>query len=58
MENFIKNEFQSYSVVTSLEHINLIHSLFMKDTDLDVSAIKVLKFRHFHWNEKRIKKRG
>ena len=56
-ESFIKSEFQSHSVATPLEHISLIHDLFIKDTDLDASAIKVLRFKYFYWNEERIRRR-
>jgi hypothetical protein len=58
VESFIKSEFQSHSVVTPLKYINLISGLFIKNTDLDASAIKVSRFRYFYWNEERIKKRG
>ena len=57
VESFIKSEFQSHSVVTPLRHMSLIHDSSIKDTDLDASAIKISRFRHFHWNEERIRRR-
>jgi hypothetical protein len=56
--SFEKSEFQSPSVATLLGHTNLIHGSSIKDTDLDASAIKALRFIHFHLNGERIKKRG